>query len=368
MPTQSELEDQLPPKPDVASIVLPRAVVGKAYRAALPGFADPGGKGLKLHVEPAPPAGFTFRDLGGGQSELTGLPGKAGTSEFSLIAQNHNGRTGQILATIIIEGGQTPTPVATPTLAPSRPPTQATPTPTPTHAPPQASPTPAPSPVVTPPPSPEPTQTGASEPVGPVAKAAAFLATFDGGPCFLMRPQGDPERLQYQGVGVDAGPFQRFDQEFTKAVGVDAKIGLRMIAPQQCPALALLKASPESAEGPRIDAANLDIGPGKPLAGEVANLNGREVVLLIATNDGATVKIEAVKAAGGDKASFSVPLTPDAKSVKTLQMLLAVVSPRPLKSLENFRAGSTADIMPKLTAEIVAEGGFVAAEFFRVGN
>ena len=362
VPTQSELEDQLPPKPEVASVVLPKAAVGKAYRASLPGFADPGGKGLKLHVEPAPPAGLSFRDMGGGKSELTGSPLETGTSEFSLVAQNHNGRTGQILATIVIEGGETPTPVATPTLAPTRP----APSPTPTPAP--AQPSPTPSAVLTPPPTPEPAQTGASEPVGPVAKAAAFVAAFDGGPCFLMRSQGDPERLQYQGVGVDAAPFQRFDQEFTKAVGVDAKIGLRLIAPQQCPALALLKASPDRPDAPRIDAANLDIGPGKPLAGEVANIGGLELVLLIATNDGATVKIDAARTAGGDKANFSVPLTPDAKSVKTLQMLLAVVSPRPLKTLETFRAGSTAEIMPKLNAEIAAEGGYVAAEFFRVGN
>ena len=57
VPTGTELADQLPPKPDVASVVLPPGVVGKAYRAALPNFSDPGGKGLQFSLEPAAPTG-----------------------------------------------------------------------------------------------------------------------------------------------------------------------------------------------------------------------------------------------------------------------------------------------------------------------
>ena len=122
------------------------------------------------------------------------------------------------------------------------------------------------------------------------------------------------------------------------------------------------------AGAPEIQLVNLDISPGKPLAGEIGNLKGRNLVLLIATNDGTAAQIEASLQPGSDKASFSVPLTPDAKSVKTLQMLLAIVSAKPLKALEGFRAGSTSDIFPKVTAEFASAGANVNAEFFRVGN
>ena len=141
-----------------------------------------------------------------------------------------------------------------------------------------------------------------------------------------------------------------------------------MIAPALCPALDILRADPVGPGDPRIKMPSLEVSPAKPLAGEVSNLGGRVVTLLISTNDGAIVRIEAARDPGGDKATFSQPLTPDAKSAKTLQMLLAIVSPKPLKALEGFRAGSTADIAPKIVAELSAAGGNVEAEFFRVGN
>ena len=119
---------------------------------------------------------------------------------------------------------------------------------------------------------------------------------------------------------------------------------------------------------PRIELASLDISTGKPLAGEIGNLGGRTLTLLIVTNDGAAVKIDAAHQPGADRATFSVPLTPDAKSVKTLQILLAIVSPKPLKALEGFKAGSTADIIPKIGAELASANANVDAEFFRVGN
>ena len=391
VPTGEELADQLPPSPEAASVALPRGAVGKPYRAATPTFADPGGKGLTLQLEPAPPPGLALKDLGGGHGEIAGTPTKAASGEFSIIAKNHNGRTGQTLAMIVIDDlagetpkpGPAPTPHPSPSLAPTpAPPTLAAttkPLPTPvasilsTSSPrpvASAAPTLAPNPPPSVAATPESPSTGSKEAalasVG--AKAAAFAAAFDGGPCFMIRPRGAPEQLEFQGVGVDVAPFQRFDSEFTKTVGADAKIGLRMIAPQQCPAVALLKSDPVGAGDPHLDLASLDISAGKSLAGEIRNLAGRTLTLLIVTNDGASVKIDAARQPGDDHATFSVPLTPDAKSVKTLQMLLAIVSSKPLKALEGFKAGSTADIIPKVEAEFGPANANVAAEFFRVGN
>ncbi len=80
VPTSVELVDALPPRAPLALVALPPAMVGEPYRDALPAFADPGDKGVRLRAD-ALPGGLTFRDLGGGQGEIDGVPTQAGEFE-----------------------------------------------------------------------------------------------------------------------------------------------------------------------------------------------------------------------------------------------------------------------------------------------
>ena len=382
VPTAEELIDALPPRAPQPLVALPQGAVGKPYHAELPTFADPGGKGLRI-VSDALPDGLLFKDLGGGRSEVDGAPSRAGSSTVQVVAVNRKGLSAQMAATIVIvDKASTAAPAAPPSVTPTP---ASTPTPTPTHV---STPTansstvstPVPAPALTPAPvlTPALTPTEAVAPppatVAPPAaastadRASAYIAGFDGGPCFLVRllPGASDARV-LQGVGVDLAPFKRFDAGYRSEVGVEAQLGLRLITAPECPALDMIRLGvANGAVTPHIELANYDVGPGKPLAGTVSNLAGRHLALLLVDNDGVAHRLETKALPGGDSATFSTPLVADAASIGPLQIVLAIVSSKPIAALDDLRSTPVKDLAARLTGDARAASTSVEAEFFKL--
>ena len=99
--TAEALADALPPKAQQANVDLPPATVGSSYRAELPTFSDPGGKGLRLAASGLPD-GLTFSDLGGGKGAIEGVPERAASASIGVVATNHNDRTARMSATLAV--------------------------------------------------------------------------------------------------------------------------------------------------------------------------------------------------------------------------------------------------------------------------
>lgn len=203
-----------------------------------------------------------------------------------------------------------------------------------------------------------------------IDKARAFVSGFDGGDCFLVRPMsGSGGSHAYLAVGRDLQPFQRFDSGYTSEVGAEPQLSLRLIAPSECPALDLIRlGAAEGGAAPRIELANYSVGRGKPLSGTIANLEGRRLFLVLVGDDGVARRLDAKAIPGRDAATFSVPLTPDASSIGPMQILLAIVSAKPIPALETFRSGPVNNIATQLVGE--ARGGSVSveADFFKFVN
>ena len=293
-------------------MTLSDAILGEDYSADLPPFSDAAGAtGLALHVEPNPPAGLTFADLGSGFGQISGKAAAVGRFVFEVIATN--------------EAGVAPAPA----------------------------------------PTPSPTQ-----PPSPVEKARAFLRGFDGGACFATRGAGalgDP--LTIEAIGSDEAIFRRFYNSFIKEVGVEPNVTARTIAVAACPAIEMIRASRgDRSNAPKIDLAAFDIGKGKPLAGAVSNLAGRHLDLLVITNDGLLHRLDTKPQAGGGSATFNQPLSADANSLAALQILIAIAAPNPPPSLDGFKHGAVKDIMPRLRADLADPSGMVEFEFFRLVN
>ena len=146
--------------------------------------------------------------------------------------------------------------------------------------------------------------------------AVAFVNGFDGGDCFLVKAlPGGPGAHAYLGVGDQLGPFERFEETFRKEVG-EPQLSLRLIVPPECAALDLLRSGPgDAASAPRITLSDYRVGRNKPLSGTVANLGGRRLFLLLVDNQGKAYRIDAKAQPGGETATFSVPLVPDAASI-----------------------------------------------------
>jgi serine/threonine-protein kinase len=318
----------LPPRAPHTWLALEDAAVGKDYKAALPPFSDENGaKNVALRVEPNPPDGLTFVDHGAGFGEISGTPKKAGRFSFDVVASNG---AGAARMTMKIN-------VAAPAPQPAAPPKEAG-------------------------------QKDAGQKVAalePVDKAARFVRNFDGGPCFFAKAAASAGgAVTIQGVGADKQTFERFYKSFLQDVGVEPALAVRLIAPPQCPAVRLIAADPsDQSRAPTIKLANYDVPRGKPLAGVVGALGGRRLDLLLIANDGLAHKILS-RGASDSSAAFSMPITPDAKSVGMLQILVAVASTRPLKALSTFRSGPAADILPKIAAELGAGDAGLGVEYF----
>ena len=427
--TAEALADALPPRVTQASVGLPTATVGSPYRAELPAFADPGGKGLRLTASGLP-GGLSFSDLGGGKGAIEGVPHEAASASIRIVAANHNDRRAQMSATLVVadKPASSPGPVAkleprlsapAPVPAPSRrrpPPNLLRPTsrrrlrksqrprlrrqsspPAPAaadQAAPPAAPPSAPTPqtvarVETPrpeapaagtaaPPAAAPAQTAnlappVSPPIAPASpeeKAKAFIASFDGGECFLIEPlPGATRPHEYQAVGREIEPFRRFDAAYKREVGVEADLTVAPISAAQCPALDLVRlAAPVGQEPPRLTLKTYEVGPGKPLQGTISSLQGRHPYLVLVDNDGVAHRLEATVDASGDSATFDVPLTPDASSVGPMQMLLAVVSDKPIPTLDTLHSANLKSIASRLVDDARRASASVAADYFKFVN
>ena len=424
--TAEALADALPPRVTQASVGLPTATVGSPYRAELPAFADPGGKGLRLTASGLP-GGLSFSDLGGGKGAIEGVPREAASASIQIVAANHNDRRAQMSATLVVadKPASSPGPVAkleprlsapAPVLAPSQAPASAQPASSQQQPAAPQVPAPAPQadnpvlsasrgrssggagcsafradaadgrPVETPRPqapaaataAPPPAQTAnlappVSPPIAPASpeeKAKAFIASFDGGECFLIEPlPGATRPHEYQAVGRDIEPFRRFDAAYKREVGVEADLTVAPISDAQCPALDLVRlAPPDGQEPPRLTLKAYEVGPGKPLQGTISSLQGRHPYLVLVDNDGVAHRLEATVNASGDSATFDVPLTPDASSVGPMQMLLAVVSDKPTPTLDTLHSANLKSIASRLIDDARRASASVAADYFKFVN
>jgi hypothetical protein len=324
-PPKSEAAAPAPAPHAAQSLVtLGGAVVGEDYAADLPPFSDAGDvKSLRLRAEPEPPAGLAFVDLGSGFARLAGTPKQAGAFSFDIVASDAGAASARLTVKIAVA--------------------------------------PAASPIAD-----DPAKLAAVEPID---KAAEFLRTFDGGSCFVARSIGARAVPIILGVGADRQIFQRFYENFNRTVGVEPNLTVRLIAASQCPAIGLIGAGAlDEANAPRIELANFDVGRNKPLAGVVSNLSGRSLALLLVSSDGQVHRIEAQPRANGETAAFSVPISGSGVDTTVMQVVIAIVSPKPLPALAGFRSGAAAEILPRVQRDLAAARGEVEAEFFRFVN
>jgi serine/threonine protein kinase len=411
--TAETLADASPPKVAQANVDLPTATVGSSYRAELPTFVDPGGKGLRLTASGLP-EGLTFSDLGDGKGAIEGVPQQASSASIRIVATNHHDRTAQMSAALIVGDKPAPPPGPVAKLETPKPVPSQKPLHVPVFSQPAAPPQSAASQVATPPPSPPtvhaitpaptdqnaapgtqssapaqqtvarveapPPQAPFSNPsdnappsVAPTSaeeKAKAFVASFDGGECFLVEPlPGATKPHEYQAVGQAVEPFRRFDSAYKREVGVEADLTLAPISAAQCPALDLVRlAAPDGRQPPRLALKNYEVGLGKPLLGTISNLERRRLYLVLVDDDGLVHRLDTHVDASGDSATFSVPLMPNASSVGPMQMLLAIVSDKPIPVLDTLHSADLKLVATRLINDARGASASVEADYFKFVN
>jgi hypothetical protein len=330
------------PRPGQTVAVL-RAVVGVEFASSLPPFHDGAETAeLKLRVEPEPPAGVVFADLGAGAGRLLGTPTAPGAYAFDIVATDLSGRSGRMGVRLTVD---------------------------PAHVEPPSAPAVAAAPPAAPAPSREQASLAATAPVAvpdPDDRARAFVAQFDGGDCFFIARVGSVDGQEtYLGLGHAVEPFQRFDAAYKAAVGAEANIRLGQMTAEQCPALGLLRAAGAGGPEPILAIRESDIGRGGRLAGTVSNLAGRRLYLLHVDGGGGVRRLPAAIGPGGETATFDVSVAPETASRGAYQLLIALVSPTPLPMLEGARAESSRLAAGGLVEEARRASAAAAADYFK---
>jgi serine/threonine-protein kinase len=354
--TQAPPAAPAPPAPAQSAVQLEPAKVGAPYSAGLPPFRSP--EKLSLRAERLP-EGLVFADLGGGLSQLSGAPAKAGSYAFDIVAIAPGGAEGRMTVHLDVAPAPPP-PTPTSSLPRLPPPTQAA--------------EPAPAPSVAPAPSAAPAPSVAPAPSTPVAsereRVAQYLSAHGAGPCFLARFEDkDSDPLRFVGLGEDRAAFERFEADFKRAFARDPDVRAELVTKGQCPVVELMKQPAASAAPPpRLVLDSVAVGAGQPLSGAVTELANRKLVLVAIGDDGRAVKVRAEIAGDGQSASFNLGLSGDAASFGKPQLLLAVASDRPLADLESFRAGPSGELMRRLETQWRQAGAAAALAMFKLVN
>ena len=271
-----------PPTPTRTVIDLDSATLGSAYSAALPPFQSP--EKITLRAEHLP-AGFAFQDLGGGLSQLTGQPTRAGPFTFTVVAAAPGGAEGRMTVNISV---LSPAPTTEPMPTETAPPTVGA------------------SPPATAPPSAAELEGRVTTPTPSVSAAASppsvadFLRGYDAGPCFAVHSQDEGNGL-FSAIGADRGAFRRFEAAYRDLFHRDPYVRATLLTQGQCPVAELLKKESASAVGPpQLTLDSTDVGKGRPLTGAITALGGRALLLLAVVDDGRAVKLRVQTAPGGE--------------------------------------------------------------------
>jgi serine/threonine protein kinase len=171
--------------------------------------------------------------------------------------------------------------------------------------------------------------------------ARRFIQQYDGGDCFFIMPVAiGSSAAVIEGFGSSTAPFDQLDKLFKKSQGFEASIGVRLVTPAQCPAIAFLnKLRSDSSRTPRISLGSVKLRPGEKLAGNIENFANRVVELLLIADDGQVQNISYALQPGTDALSFSLelPAGNGASGSSLPQLIMAVTTPRVLDSLRQPR-------------------------------
>ena len=215
----------------------------------------------------------------------------------------------------------------------------------------------------------------------PVAEPAedprlAWLKSYPGGDCFFASAlDTSGGKLHVEGFGSTVTPFEAMLEAFKSAFPSDPEpdIGVRLIAPKQCPATAFMSDLRDTAvAAPKLDLAKDVLFRGDPMAGGVALAPDRTTYLLLVDHDGIAHNLEGILKRSGDRAAFSVQLGLSAGEgvgkTPLPQMLLAFSSSSPVAAMQITKPVPAGELFLAIESELRDRGinAAAAARYFRI--
>jgi serine/threonine-protein kinase len=215
-----------------------------------------------------------------------------------------------------------------------------------------------------------------ASPLDAIGRQLAWLAEYDAGPCAYVALKGTSgDKVQLEGFGTKVDPFATLLDKFTAEHSVEPDIGVRLISDTQCPVLDFmnnLKVNRGIVPTLNLDNATDVLKSGETVSGNIEGLAGRAVALFLINGAGGATNLKPWVSRSSDGSfsfSFTVNLAEGAEP--TPQMILAVVTERPVDKLDAVPNGVTARaLIPFMQSELEKERQkpIGALRFFRLEN
>ncbi len=172
-----------------------------------------------------------------------------------------------------------------------------------------------------------------------------FMANFSGDECFYA----NPVRIAANSSDVEAfsdrpAPFFTFDDAFKAAIGFEARIGGRLVAPAQCEAVRFVRAFRHNGEGkPVITMDTVVLAEESPVSGRITGEAVRYITLLLVKPSGRIIDLSDYLERRGDTLFFNL-IVPG----KGPMLLVAVDTSFPLVRTDFLTAGQVDGILENL--------------------
>jgi serine/threonine protein kinase len=196
-------------------------------------------------------------------------------------------------------------------------------------------------------------------PTDPRQRIIEFVNAYDGGDCFFITPETiEEDRAFIEGLGSSVAPFEVLNYEFKRHNGFEASIGLHQVMPEQCPAVSFLfRTRNQRGVAPRLDVVTAGLKEGGPLTGSISEFGNSNVELLLVADDGYVRNLTALLKPSGDAKTFTIGIRKTNPGPPRPQLLIAVVSSKPLEALRLPSDGSLAEqVFPQVLAEASQSG------------
>jgi serine/threonine-protein kinase len=211
-------------------------------------------------------------------------------------------------------------------------------------------------------------------PLTRLAQVEKYVRDYSGGSCFFVTPldiseeEGVP-KARLEVFSSEATPAEALDKAFHATQGFEAQLGVRLVTPDQCPAVNFLhRVAREPGKPPTMTLTSFDIPRGHPLTGSLDGLDGRRVALLLVSDTGVVTDVSADAAPSGDGLAFTVrPETMRAPAARP-NLLIALATREPLGLPSSSLPAGDYFPLVKAAAEQSNQEIGVAVKYFKMGG
>jgi hypothetical protein len=199
-------------------------------------------------------------------------------------------------------------------------------------------------------------------PTSGTLRVAEFLVTHKGDDCMLALPASiSPTQASIQAYAAAPEMVARLGTEYERLSGFTLKADTRTVSAAQCGALAFARNLAQYPNFPlRVTLDEPSIASGHDLSGVISGLRKDTLYLMVVDDEGKAELVGSYPGQRGPVMSFAAPMTLTDGPVSAVQLLVAIASDGPLKTMPTRPGMPAEQYFSKLATEIITGNRSIA--------